>query len=77
MKKDQIFIGDICTQYKNGNTTVDVKVDTYSKVSREDFVTRPFGLFPTVFSWCIFCMLHEVNCTSTYLSLVVCRYLQK
>ncbi|KAK6272997.1 hypothetical protein POUND7_010080 [Theobroma cacao] len=33
LKKDQIFFGDINTVYKSGNTTVDVKVDTYSNVS--------------------------------------------
>uniref|UniRef100_A0A5B7BM84 Voltage-dependent anion-selective channel protein n=1 Tax=Davidia involucrata TaxID=16924 RepID=A0A5B7BM84_DAVIN len=33
LKKGQIFVGDISTQYKSGNTTVDVKVDTYSNVS--------------------------------------------
>lgn len=33
VKKDQIFIGDISTQYKSGNVTVDVKVDTYSNVA--------------------------------------------
>ncbi|CAJ1941874.1 unnamed protein product [Sphenostylis stenocarpa] len=33
LKKDQIFVGDISTLYKSGNTTVDVKVDTYSNVS--------------------------------------------
>lgn len=33
VKKDQIFIGDISTQYRSGNTVVDVKVDTYSNVS--------------------------------------------
>ncbi|XP_051148906.1 mitochondrial outer membrane protein porin 6-like [Andrographis paniculata] len=33
VKKDEIFIGDISTQYKSGKTTVDVKVDTYSSVS--------------------------------------------
>ncbi|XP_051149648.1 mitochondrial outer membrane protein porin 6-like [Andrographis paniculata] len=33
VKKDEIFIGDISTQYKSGKTTVDVKVDTYSNVS--------------------------------------------
>lgn len=33
VKKDQIFIGDVSTQYRSGNTTVDVKVDTYSNVS--------------------------------------------
>lgn len=33
VKKDQIFIGDISTQYRSGNITVDVKVDTYSYVA--------------------------------------------
>lgn len=33
LKKDQIFVGDISTQYRCGRTTVDVKVDTYSNVS--------------------------------------------
>lgn len=33
IKKDDIFVGDISTQYKSGNTAVDVKVDTYSNVS--------------------------------------------
>ncbi|KAH9805962.1 hypothetical protein WN944_002795 [Citrus x changshan-huyou] len=33
LKKDEIFIGDINSVYKSGNTTVDVKVDTYSNVS--------------------------------------------
>ncbi|KAJ7955770.1 Outer mitochondrial membrane protein porin [Quillaja saponaria] len=33
LKKDQIFVGDINALYKSGNTTVDVKVDTYSNVS--------------------------------------------
>ncbi|BAT76724.1 hypothetical protein LR48_Vigan627s005900 [Vigna angularis] len=33
LKKDQVFVGDISTLYKSGNTTVDVKVDTYSNVS--------------------------------------------
>ncbi|KAJ8439572.1 hypothetical protein Cgig2_024159 [Carnegiea gigantea] len=33
IKKDHIFIGDISTQYRSGNTTVDVKVDTHSNVS--------------------------------------------
>ncbi|KAK6151462.1 hypothetical protein DH2020_014097 [Rehmannia glutinosa] len=33
VKKDQIFVGDISTQYRSGKTTVDVKVDTYSNVS--------------------------------------------
>ncbi|KAJ4709338.1 Outer mitochondrial membrane protein porin [Melia azedarach] len=33
LKKDGIFIGDINSVYKSGNTIVDVKVDTYSNVS--------------------------------------------
>ncbi|KAF5461763.1 hypothetical protein F2P56_017837 [Juglans regia] len=33
LKRDQFFLGDISTLYKSGNTTVDVKVDTYSNVS--------------------------------------------
>lgn len=35
LKKDEIFIGDINSVYKSGNTTVDVKVDTYSSVSED------------------------------------------
>ncbi|KAF9587880.1 hypothetical protein IFM89_006134 [Coptis chinensis] len=31
--RDQIFVGDISTQYKSSGTTVDVKVDTCSNVS--------------------------------------------
>ncbi|XP_057767276.1 mitochondrial outer membrane protein porin 4 [Salvia miltiorrhiza] len=33
VKKGQIFVGDISTQYRSGKTIVDVKVDTYSNVS--------------------------------------------
>uniref|UniRef100_A0A2P2LD19 Mitochondrial outer membrane protein porin 4 n=1 Tax=Rhizophora mucronata TaxID=61149 RepID=A0A2P2LD19_RHIMU len=33
LKKDQIFVGDINTLYKSGNTTVDVKIDTYSSMA--------------------------------------------
>ncbi|XP_024024416.1 mitochondrial outer membrane protein porin 4 [Morus notabilis] len=33
LKRDQIFIGDLNTIYKSGNTIVDVKVDTYSNVT--------------------------------------------
>ncbi|KAL2960906.1 hypothetical protein AAZX31_17G062000 [Glycine max] len=32
LKKDKLFVGDISTLYKSGNTTVDVKVDTYSNI---------------------------------------------
>ncbi|KAK9705829.1 hypothetical protein RND81_07G085200 [Saponaria officinalis] len=30
--KDQLFIGDISSLYKSGNTTVDLKVNTYSNI---------------------------------------------
>ncbi|KAL2928929.1 Mitochondrial outer membrane protein porin 4 [Bienertia sinuspersici] len=33
IKMGQIFVGDISNQYRSGNTTVDVKVDTYSNVA--------------------------------------------
>lgn len=33
VKKNQIFVGDISTQYRSGKTTINVKVDTYSNVS--------------------------------------------
>ncbi|KAK4431954.1 Mitochondrial outer membrane protein porin 6 [Sesamum alatum] len=33
IKKDQIFVGDISTQYRSGKAIVDVKVDTYSNIS--------------------------------------------
>ncbi|KAK4481843.1 hypothetical protein RD792_012754 [Penstemon davidsonii] len=33
VKKDQIFAGDIGAQYKSENTTINVKVDTYSNIS--------------------------------------------
>ncbi|KAL3623883.1 hypothetical protein CASFOL_032699 [Castilleja foliolosa] len=33
VKKDQIFVGDISTQYRSGKATIDVKVNTYSNVS--------------------------------------------
>lgn len=32
LKVDQIFLGDINTVYKSGNTIVDMKVDSYSNV---------------------------------------------
>lgn len=41
MKKDQIFIGDISTQYKLGSTVVDIKVDTYSNVRADSLSLRP------------------------------------
>lgn len=39
-KRDQIFIGDLSTIYKSGNTTVDVKVDTYSNVTSKVTVSN-------------------------------------
>ncbi|KAF7806623.1 mitochondrial outer membrane protein porin 6 [Senna tora] len=41
-KKDQIFVGDINTLYKSGNTAVDVKIDTYSNVSTKVTVNDVF-----------------------------------
>ncbi|CAL0330358.1 unnamed protein product [Lupinus luteus] len=41
-KKDQFFVGDINTLYMSGNTTVDVKVDTYSNVSTKVTVNDIF-----------------------------------
>lgn len=35
IKRDDIFVGDVSTHYKSGNTAVDVKVDTYSTVSED------------------------------------------
>ena len=37
-KKDHVFIGDINSLYKAGNTAVDVKVDTYCNVRNEGLV---------------------------------------
>lgn len=33
VKVNEVFIGDISTQYKSGKTVVDVKVDSNSNVS--------------------------------------------
>ena len=38
VKLDELFFGDIGTQYKSGRTTVDVKVDTNSKVRSFPFL---------------------------------------
>lgn len=35
VKKDNLFTGDLSTLYKSGNTTVNVKIDTSSKVRKE------------------------------------------
>ena len=45
LKKDQIFVGDISTLYKSGNTTVDVKVDTYSNVRNRGLLLLKYAFF--------------------------------
>eukprot|EP00262_Sarcandra_glabra_P021009 TRINITY_DN85_c0_g1_i1.p1 TRINITY_DN85_c0_g1~~TRINITY_DN85_c0_g1_i1.p1 ORF type:complete len:277 (-),score=47.58 TRINITY_DN85_c0_g1_i1:125-955(-) len=42
VKRDELFVGDLSMQYKSGNTTVDVKVDTYSNVSTTVTVNEIF-----------------------------------
>ncbi|KAK9274478.1 hypothetical protein L1049_022081 [Liquidambar formosana] len=51
LKRDQIFVGDINTLYKSGNTAVDVKVDTYSNVSTKVTVNDILPGTRTVFSF--------------------------
>ncbi|XP_029119766.1 mitochondrial outer membrane protein porin 6 isoform X2 [Elaeis guineensis] len=51
VKIDQLFIGDISTQYKSGKTTVDVKVDTNSNVSSTVSVTELVAGVKTSFSF--------------------------
>jgi len=51
LKRDQIFFGDINTLYKSGNTTVDVKVDTYSNVSTKVTVSDIFPITKAAFSF--------------------------
>lgn len=34
LQKDDLFLGDISTQYKGQNTIVDVKIDSHSSVSK-------------------------------------------
>ncbi|KAM7472797.1 hypothetical protein LguiA_010980 [Lonicera macranthoides] len=51
LKKDQIFFGDISTQYKSGNTTVDVKVDTYSNVSTKVTINEMLPSTKAAFSF--------------------------
>ena len=54
-----IFMGDISTPYKSGNTTVDVKFDSCSYVIREDLGIRIF--------FRVFCMFfYEVECTEHF-----------
>ncbi|XP_077215410.1 voltage dependent anion channel 4 [Tasmannia lanceolata] len=51
VKRDQLFIGDINTQYKSGNTTVNVKVDTSSNISTTVTVDELFPCVKTAFSF--------------------------
>ncbi|CAO2822999.1 unnamed protein product [Amaranthus hypochondriacus] len=51
VKKNQIFIGDVNTQYKSGNTTVDLKVDTYSNVSTKVTVDEALPGIKTALSF--------------------------
>ncbi|XP_058113768.1 mitochondrial outer membrane protein porin 6 [Magnolia sinica] len=51
VKKDQLFIGDISTLYKSGNTTVHVKVDTDSNVSTTVMVNEIFPSMKTALSF--------------------------
>lgn len=51
LKRDQFFFGDINTLYKSGNTTVDVKVDTYSNVSTKVTVNDILPSTKAVFSF--------------------------
>lgn len=51
VKRGDIFIGDISTQYKGGNTTVDVKVDTYSNVSTKVTVNDILPSLKAAFSF--------------------------
>ncbi|KAI5675366.1 hypothetical protein M9H77_06316 [Catharanthus roseus] len=51
IKKDDIFVGDISTQYQTGNTIVDVKVDTYSNVSTKVTLRNVFSSTNVAFSF--------------------------
>lgn len=51
LKMDQIFLGDISTQYKTRNTIVDVKVDTYSNVSTKVTILNLLPSATTAFSF--------------------------
>lgn len=51
VKRDQIFVGDISTQYKTGSTTVDVKVDTYSNVSTKVTLNEVLSSTKAAFSF--------------------------
>ncbi|PKU65270.1 mitochondrial outer membrane protein porin 6 [Dendrobium catenatum] len=51
VKLDDLFVGDISTQYKSGKTTVDVKVDTNSNVSTTVTVNEIVSGAKTTFSF--------------------------
>ncbi|XP_020587649.1 mitochondrial outer membrane protein porin 6 [Phalaenopsis equestris] len=51
VKVDEVFVGDISTNYKNGKTTVDVKVDTNSNVSTTVTVNEIISGAKTAFSF--------------------------
>ena len=64
VKRDQVFVGDISTQYKSGSTIVDLKVDTYSNVRREVV--------------CVFFdVLKSSSCVSETSFSLICRSLRK
>ncbi|KAL5209622.1 hypothetical protein ABZP36_005245 [Zizania latifolia] len=51
VKIDELFIGDIQTQHKSGKTTVDVKIDSDSKVSTTVTVNEALTGLKTSFSF--------------------------
>jgi len=51
LKKDQVFVGDLNTLYKSTNTTVDVKVDTYSNVTTKVTVNDILPFSKAAFSF--------------------------
>ncbi|GAB2267448.1 hypothetical protein Dimus_002431 [Dionaea muscipula] len=53
LKRDQIFIGDLSTQFVKGNTTVNVKVDTYSNIATKVTVNEALSGIKTAVSFSI------------------------
>ncbi|CAI9098518.1 OLC1v1035183C1 [Oldenlandia corymbosa var. corymbosa] len=53
VKRDDVFVGDISTQHKSGNTTVDLKVDTYSNVSTKVTLNDVFSSTKVAFGFSI------------------------
>ncbi|GMH13839.1 hypothetical protein Nepgr_015680 [Nepenthes gracilis] len=51
LKRDQVFVGDISTQYQTEKTTVDEKVDTYSNVFTRITVNEAFAGIKTSLSF--------------------------